>query len=50
MKQILDEVKTLARLFHKNVIRYYHSWLEIEAEEATPVKSIDPDKGGACFY
>jgi hypothetical protein len=31
--KIIREVKMLSRLYHKNIIRYYQSWIEVEAPE-----------------
>lgn len=34
--KILQEVKTLSRLEHKNIVRYYHSWIESDADTNIP--------------
>jgi translation initiation factor 2-alpha kinase 4 len=36
---IIDEVKTLARMVHKHVVRYYYSWIE----EHDPISSTEKE-------
>jgi len=42
-KKILIEVKTLSRLYHKHIIRYYHSWTEVESTGVVSDSSEDED-------
>ncbi|KAL7669431.1 hypothetical protein ACOME3_010085 [Neoechinorhynchus agilis] len=44
----LDEVRTLARMHHDNVVRYYHSW--VEKPPCGWQNDVDPDLMGAEFY
>lgn len=39
--KIFREVKWLARLDHKNIVRYFHSWIEEEEEESMSAGSDD---------
>ncbi|XP_064465793.1 eIF-2-alpha kinase GCN2-like [Ornithodoros turicata] len=43
-KKIMREVKLLSRLNHENIVRYYHSWIEVTTEapnEDSPSASRD---------
>jgi hypothetical protein len=42
-KKILTEVKTLSRLYHKHIVRYYHSWTEVESTGVVSDSSEDED-------
>jgi len=41
VKKLTLEVKTLSRLDHKNVVRYYNAWIEIDASSALSASEGD---------
>jgi len=41
--KILDEVKTLSRLYHKHVVRYYQSWIESVLDLGASQDNVNED-------
>lgn len=41
--KIIQEVKTLSILEHKNIIRYYQSWIETESDSSSDMNNADLD-------
>lgn len=44
--KIIREVKMLSRLYHKNIIRYYQSWIEVEALDSATEAATSSDVSG----
>eukprot|EP01133_Synstelium_polycarpum_P019918 gene19918-23871_t len=46
IERVLREVKALARLDHKNILRYYHAWIEVNTQvDGSNFSSVDPSRG-----
>ncbi|KAF5288488.1 hypothetical protein FQA39_LY15417 [Lamprigera yunnana] len=47
-KKIIKEVKCLSSLEHKNIVRYYHSWIDVEEEDSLDEED-SKDSEFPCF-
>jgi len=50
LQRVLREVKTLARLDHPNIVRYYTAWLEAEEDDGERDVGVTEDSSmGRCY-